>query len=100
MNISRLYVLINHIHHIIILLVNNFLAIMNKTTKIQNVVCYTCRGQVKNDFTMFIPLHLNICVGTDCIFSSLIAQRFDTSAFCPSLLVEPQTDFSIVNVTP
>jgi hypothetical protein len=35
MNISRLYVLINHIHHIIILLVYNFLAIMNKTTKIQ-----------------------------------------------------------------
>jgi hypothetical protein len=29
-----LYVLINHIHHIIILLVYNFLAIMNKTTKI------------------------------------------------------------------
>jgi hypothetical protein len=35
MNILRLYILINHIHHIIILLVYNFLAIMNKTTKIQ-----------------------------------------------------------------
>jgi hypothetical protein len=35
MNISQLYVLINHIHHIIILLVYNFLAIMKKTTKIQ-----------------------------------------------------------------
>jgi hypothetical protein len=34
MNFSRLYVLINHI---IILLVNNFLAIMNKTTKIQKI---------------------------------------------------------------
>jgi hypothetical protein len=37
MNISRLYVLINHIHHIIILVVYNFLAIMNKTTKIQKL---------------------------------------------------------------
>jgi hypothetical protein len=36
MNISRLYVLINHIHHIIILLVYNFLATKNKTTNIQN----------------------------------------------------------------
>jgi hypothetical protein len=35
MNLSRLYVLINHIHHIIILLVYNFLAIMNKTNKIK-----------------------------------------------------------------
>jgi hypothetical protein len=35
MNISGLYVLINHIHHIIILLVYNFLAIMNKTTEMK-----------------------------------------------------------------
>jgi hypothetical protein len=35
MNISRLYVLIKHINHIIILLVYIFLAIMNKTTKIK-----------------------------------------------------------------
>jgi hypothetical protein len=34
-HILRLYVLISHIHHIIILLVYNFLAIMNKTTKIK-----------------------------------------------------------------
>jgi hypothetical protein len=60
-----LYVLINHIHHIIILLVYNFLAIMNKITKIQKVDAQTyfelCLA-TRCDETTVEDVHLTKCV--------------------------------------
>jgi hypothetical protein len=52
---------INHIHHIIILLVYNLLAIMNKTTKIQNRGSLESEeNQKRGDAIINLKININI----------------------------------------
>jgi hypothetical protein len=98
MNISLLYILINNIHHIIILPLYNILAIMNKATKIKKSrfgQTLLCKNLIfEHCITSFLPP----CLESSCVAVSSPADTIPARSYYSDFFLNIYT--SVSNVLP